>query len=162
MKTAEGSKISLPEEERIKLAESLGIRTQRDVLCGNMFWQIKESKKEWIWFSSGKLLREHLEKKYGLFKRKLSDRLLGLHYEAFRNMAGYAHDIKAYPQRIPMGVLLKYKEAQDSGLFMSFFVIDPDIRAPKCDPFLIGIRVLPGIFFDEPCVLICQWEDKTA
>lgn len=143
------------EDERLKLAQELGLTTQKLVADEKTTWQIIEKQKEWIWFDGGENLASYLFKKHGLFKNGFWIFSFG----DYSKMKEFTHDLGNYPQRIPMGVLLKYKEAKESGIFSQFYVIDPDLKAMKVDPFLIGTP--SGFYRGYRCAIICSWEDKS-
>jgi hypothetical protein len=63
--------------------------------------------------------------------------------------------IEEYRGLIPDEVLLKYDEAEQSGLFANFWVVTPTYyRTPQADPWLVA-----EVAGTRLCAVIAQWDD---
>ena len=63
--------------------------------------------------------------------------------------------IEEYRGLIPDEVLLKYDEAERSGLFANFWVVTPTYyRSPQADPWLVA-----EVAGTRLCAVIAQWDD---
>ncbi len=63
--------------------------------------------------------------------------------------------IEEYRGRMPDEVLLKYDDAERSGLFVKFWVVTPTYyRTPQADPWIVA-----EVAGTTLCAVIAQWDD---
>lgn len=148
------------EKERIDLLKKLGCFASADFERETVVMQNFNA--EWIEFKNCGKLQDYLIEKFKLFGINfLGIKLRSLFFE------DHIHRLSSYRQRIPMSALMKLKAAKESGVFIEFAIVDPDIKSEKVDPFLIGFRSreFPGTGFssvdmnDSP-TLIAWWLNK--